>query len=422
MMQRPAVRGDAALHDVVTQMVFNRLPIFLTVMPVPARIACLLYFVASVADGALMPFFALWALKIAGVEVGWIGVLLGCYAGGELVATPFIGGMADRVGRRPVLLASTAGVGVGFLLLLFANGPVTAAGCLIVIGIFESVLHPTAATVIGDVVAPERMTESYSVMRLASNAGAMVGPALGALFALLSLRFVFVGAALSVLLGTLCVALFLPETRPPSAKTDADEEESLTALTAIFHDRRLAALLIPIAALGICSSWIESVSPLYANTAGLLSESGVGWLFTYAGALGVLLQLPLVRATQRYPVFAVILGMGLVLSLAFVLLIPAPTMATLIGAVTGLALARILLGPLTNTLAFEMAPTHARATYQASFSVTSDLRDTLGPAIGTWLYAISARLPWVVAVPICLLASGLLAVLVRRHARPRDAK
>src|SRR5665213_241624 len=109
----------------------------LTRIPTPARVSYLLYFVSALADGALTPFFALWAVKVAHVEIAWIGVLLGCYAGGELLATPFIGGLADRIGRRPVLLISTAGVGLGFLLLLIARGPFAAAACLIVIGVFE---------------------------------------------------------------------------------------------------------------------------------------------------------------------------------------------------------------------------------------------------------------------------------------------
>ena len=92
--------------------------------PRAARVGSFLFFLASVADGTLMPFFPLWARNDAGIPVEYIGLLLGCYAGGELLATPFVGGIADRVGRRPVLLASTTGVGVGFILLFFAPGAI----------------------------------------------------------------------------------------------------------------------------------------------------------------------------------------------------------------------------------------------------------------------------------------------------------
>ena len=55
-------------------------------LPRPERVAMLLFLVAGLADGVLMPFFALWAQRDAGVSTEYIGLLLGCYAGGELPA------------------------------------------------------------------------------------------------------------------------------------------------------------------------------------------------------------------------------------------------------------------------------------------------------------------------------------------------
>lgn len=93
---------------------------FKTVSPLipskhPQNLGFILFFLAGFADGTIVPFFPLWAQHIAGIPVALIGFLFGCYAGGELLATPFIGGIADRIGRRPVLIVSAAGVGIGFI-------------------------------------------------------------------------------------------------------------------------------------------------------------------------------------------------------------------------------------------------------------------------------------------------------------------
>ena len=268
--------------------------------PRAARIGMLLFFAASAADGTLMPFFALWAHKDAGIPIAFIGLLLGCYAGGELLATPFLGGIADRIGRRPVLLVSTSGVGLGFLGLYFVHGAVAAAAVLLAIGIFESVLHPTAGAVIADVVPAETRRAHFALRRVFSNAGGMAGPALGALLALHSLRLVFIGAAAMLLTAAAVVAVSLHETRPKSASDDADDDdESLLVLGAVFRDSRLAGVLLPVAVLEIALSWIQAVTPLYADAAGTLTASGIGLLFAYAGALGVVLQFPLTRATSH---------------------------------------------------------------------------------------------------------------------------
>jgi MFS family permease len=383
--------------------------------PGPARVGMMLFFAAAVADGILMPFFALWAHKDAGIPIEYVGVLLGCYAGGELLATPFLGGIADRVGRRPVLLASTAGVGAGFLILYFVRGPFAVAGALIVIGVFESVLHPTAATVIADVVPGENRREHFALTRVMSNAGSMVGPALGAVLALHSLALVFLGAAVTILAAAVVVAVFLAETRLPDTEADDDDEESLFALAAAFRDSRLAGLLAPIALLEIAASWIQSITPLYADAAGTLTAAGIGVLFTYEGALGVLFQLPVTEATERLSGFKIVLWSGVTQALGFACLLVSPALPALVAAVTLLALSAMLARPLVQAIVTELAPRTAQATYQAAFSVVSDLKDAAGPALGAWLFALSARLPWASGAAVSIAAALALAVAARRH-------
>jgi MFS family permease len=389
--------------------------------PRAARIGMLLFFAAAAADGILMPFFALWAHQDAHIPIAFIGLLLGCYAGGELLATPFVGGIADRIGRRPVLLASTTGVGAGFLLLFFVHGAIAAAAALLVIGVFESVLHPTAATVIADVVPPDQRREHFALRRVMSNAGSMAGPALGALLALHSLRLVFLGAAATLLASAVLVAVLLHETRPRSASGADDEEddddESLLVLTAAFRDSRLAGLLLPVAAMELSLSWIYAVTPLYAAAAGTLSASGIGLLFTYAGALGVVLQFPVIAASARLSGFAIVSLSGVPQAAAFACLFASPALPALVVAVTLLALSQMLYGPLVQTVITELAPKNAQATYQAAFSVVSDLRDAAGPAIGTWLLALAPGLPWASGIVISLAAALGLATAARRHER-----
>jgi DHA1 family tetracycline resistance protein-like MFS transporter len=384
--------------------------------PGAARVGMFLFFAASVSDGILMPFFALWAHKIAGIPIEFIGLLLGCYAGGELLATPFVGGIADKVGRRPVLLISTFGVGCGFVLLYLVQGAFGVAAALILIGVFESVLHPTASTVIADVVPAETRREHFAARRVMSSAGSMAGPALGALLALQSLGLVFLGAGVTMLVGALVVAVFLAETRPPDAEPgEDDDEESLLVLTAVFRDSRLAALIVPVVLSEIAASWIASITPLYADAGGTLTASGIGLLFTYAGALGVVLQMPITQATERMSGFSIVLWSGAVQALAFTCLFISPQVPLLVAAVTLLTLAGMLSGPLVQTIVTELAPRTGQATYQAAFGVVNDLKDAAGPAIGTWLFALATVLPWGTGAVVSIAASLGLAVAARRH-------
>jgi DHA1 family tetracycline resistance protein-like MFS transporter len=180
------------------------------------------------------------------------------------------------------------------------------------------------------------------------------------------------------------------------------------------RDRRLVALLLPIAVIGVAASWIETVLPLFAADSGSLGPAGVGLLFTYAALLGVIFQLPLTHVSARIPADRLILASGNALALALASLLISPQLPLLVLAVSLLTLSQMVAGPVTQTMSAHLAPAHARATYMAAYSVVHDIRDAAGPAIGTGLYAAAATLPWLVGVPLAVVATLVLARTARR--------
>jgi DHA1 family tetracycline resistance protein-like MFS transporter len=396
----------------------SRFFIFLQALPAPIRISALLFFAAGLADGVLMPFFALWAVREAGVPVAAVGLLLACYAGGELIATPFVGGLSDRMGRRPVLIVSTIGVGLGFLILYFSRGTLAAAASLLTIGIFESVLHPTAAAIVADVVPAKDLRRHYGFNRMAASAGDVLGPALGALLVTWSLRGVFLAASLTMFAAAVLVVVGLRETR--NVVADEEDDDDLSALGAMFRDRRLAAILIPLAFLEIAMSWVEAVLPLAATQGGALTPAGIGWLFAYAGLVGLVFQMPVLRRCENAAGSRMVLGAGAIFAVTFTVLALAPGFTGFVVAATGIAFTGILLRPLLQALVMEMAPAQLRATYTAALSAVSDLRDAAGPALGTALFALAQGLPWLAGLVLTLAASSALVVQLRGHERKND--
>jgi len=395
--------------------------------PRPALLGLLLFFCAGFADGALMPFFPLWASSEAGIPVGAIGLLFGCYAGGELLAAPLIGGIADRVGRRPVLIASSLGVGAGFLALFFVHGVAVTAIVLLLTGMCESVLHPTILTAIADVTAPSAHPRWFGLARVSSSAGQILGPACGALLALVSLRSVFLAGGTMLALGGIVMLFALNETigigraagdDRHDEEGDEDEEEGLSALLPAFRDGRLAKLLLWVVLFEVAGNWIEAVIPLYAQDAGTLTPSGVGALFAYAAALTVGLQMLVSRMVEARSALWLTVGAGLATILAFALLAASPAMLALIGAVSLCSIAQMLVGPLVPTAVNALAPPARRASYMAASSVAVDLKDSLGPSIGTALYALAPRLPWIAGIPLVAIASLGLGAAIGRARNP----
>lgn len=397
-------------------MLFPRLTSFFSSSPRGVTCAFGICACIGFADSVVLPFFALWAEHATHVVPALIGVLWGCYAGGELLATPFLGGIADRIGRRPVLIASLLGVGVGFVILTFCHNAFTAAFVLVGIGLFESVLHPTVFTVIADSLDGADLRRAYALAGTFASLGRIVGPAAGALLVGLSLGAIFLAAGLALLAGAVFVIGILPETRPAADAFDVeDDDPGLTGLAPVFRDTRLASILARLLCIEICGGWVPVVLPLLAHDNGLLSAAGIGWLFMYGATLAAVLQWRTARVMANMRSAALVRVSSIALACAFGLVLFVPTVVGMIVAVSLLSINGVLLDPLVPSVVNDLAPAPQRATYMAAISVANDMEDTIGPAIGTAIFGLAPALPWLIGIPLALGAGLSLAKQMTRH-------
>ncbi|HCL3197346.1 TPA: MFS transporter [Pseudomonas aeruginosa] len=385
------------------------------VLPTTARIAVGICFCVGFADGVILPFLALWAQQSAHLTASVVGLLLACYSAGELLATPILGGAADRYGRRRVLICSLAGVGTGFLLLPFCNGFIAIAAMLLFIGVCECTLHPTVSTVIADVVPANHLRRAFALARSSASVGRILGPMTGAFIVSYDLGGVFFAAACLLLISVCLTIVGVPETRPDTGADEEDHEPGLAGLLPAFRDRRLASLLLWLLCIEICAGWVPAVLPLFARDTGLLTVSQVGWLFTYGAAVVAVLQIATAQRFARIGGEALAWWSALALAAAFATVLLLGGVAGLVIGMTLLAVNQMILGPLVPSTVNSLAPPHRRATYMAAASVVGDLKDTVGPVVGTLVYGLSPQLPWSLGIPLALVAGFALARRMRVH-------
>lgn len=142
---------------------------------------------------------------------GW---LLFAYASMQFVCAPIIGGLSDRYGRRPVLLASLFGFGVDYLFLAIAPSIAWLFVGRIVAGIMGA-SYTTASAYIADVSTPENRAQNFGIIGAAFGLGFMIGPLLGGVLAPLGLRVPFIVAAVLSALNGLYGFFILPESLKP---------------------------------------------------------------------------------------------------------------------------------------------------------------------------------------------------------------
>ncbi|MGL4542409.1 MAG: MFS transporter, partial [Polymorphobacter sp.] len=122
---------------------------------------------------------------------GWIMFL---YATTQFICGPIIGGLSDRFGRRPVLLASLFAFGIDYLVLAFAPTLGWLVAARLLAGI-TGASFPTAYAYIADISPPEKRAANFGLIGMAFGFGFIIGPALGGIVAGFGDRVPFMLAA-----------------------------------------------------------------------------------------------------------------------------------------------------------------------------------------------------------------------------------
>jgi DHA1 family tetracycline resistance protein-like MFS transporter len=170
----------------------------------------------------------------------WGGFLAFTYAAMNFLASPTLGGLSDRFGRRPVLLISVAMLSVEFAIMGLAQSLAVLFIGRLLTGISGATL-PTANAFIADVTEPEHRAKAFGLVGASFGIGFVIGPALGGLIGGIDPRLPFFAAAGIAGLNMLYGLLVLPETLPKTERRRMDWKRA-NPFGAVRHFRKLPAI------------------------------------------------------------------------------------------------------------------------------------------------------------------------------------
>src|SRR6266516_2446592 len=143
----------------------------------------------------------------------WNGIFLTVFAAMQFFFSPVIGVLSDRIGRRPVLLLSSLGLGLDYVVMALAP----TIGWLflgrIISGITASSI-PTAMAYIADVTPREKRAGAFGMIGAAFGIGFTLGPVVGGFVGNTNPRLAFWVAAGFSLTNWLYGFFFVPESLP----------------------------------------------------------------------------------------------------------------------------------------------------------------------------------------------------------------
>src|SRR5918995_6757865 len=167
-------------------------------------------FVNLVGFGIIIPLLPFYA-RTFGASPIVIGFLFASFSLAQLIASPLLGELSDRWGRRPVLIVSLIGTAVSFAMLAVAQSLAMLFAARIVDGLSGGNIT-TARAYIADITEEEDRAKAYGVLGAAFGLGFIVGPALGAVFSHISYTAPIWAAAAITVAATVLAWVWPPET------------------------------------------------------------------------------------------------------------------------------------------------------------------------------------------------------------------
>jgi len=147
----------------------------------------------------------------------YIGLFAAVWALMQFFASPVLGALSDRFGRRPVLLLSMVGLGLDYFVMALAPNLAWLFVGRLISGV-TSATYSIANAYVADVTPPDRRAARFGFLSVAFGIGFIAGPAIGGLLGGIDPRLPFWGAAALTLLNALYGAFVLPESLPANRR------------------------------------------------------------------------------------------------------------------------------------------------------------------------------------------------------------
>jgi multidrug resistance protein len=248
----------------------------------------------------VLPFYAEGTMFNATPRM--VGLLFASYSIMQLIFSPVLGGLSDKHGRRPVLLLSIIGTGIGFLVLGFAKTLFMLFVGRILDGITGGNIS-TAQAYIADITTAENRAKGMGLIGAAFGLGFIFGPALGGILSQWGIHVPFVFAAILCFVNAALLYFTLPETVTPDhpARNRAAGGRSFRHVLNSFKQPRLAFVLVIYFLFIVAFSIMTTSFSLYTMFRFGYDATHTGYLFAYVGLIAVIIQGGLIgRLVKRF--------------------------------------------------------------------------------------------------------------------------
>ena len=236
-----------------------------------------------------------------------LGLLAGTYALSQFAASPLIGALSDRYGRKPIIITCVSGSVIGLCLFALTISlqwnnflPVWGAGIPLLIlflaRIIDGISGGTAATataILADISSPENRAKTFGLIGVAFGLGFILGPGLGTFLAKFSVTLPVWIASCFAIFNLILVVTSLPETLTKSARIALPSKKKLnpfSQLKLVFNNQLSRKLCLSFFIFFMAFNGFTAVLVLYLKEAFDWSPELSSQAFIVVGIIAMIVQ------------------------------------------------------------------------------------------------------------------------------------
>ncbi|HZJ24814.1 MAG TPA: MFS transporter, partial [Anaerolineales bacterium] len=262
----------------------------------------LIVFIDRLGGFMLYPFFALYLTQKFNIGMSTVGILFAIFSISGMAGSALGGALADRMGRKVVIiislvLSSLSALGMGFAPTLGIFIAVVA-----IVGTLSSIGHPAHEAVVADLLPPDKRAEGYGIIRVVFNLAVIIAPPIAGLLIARSYLTLFIVDAAISLISAAIVIIALPETKPQAHVHTKPEsmKQTFAGYGRVFKDTRFVAFIGVTVMMTLVYMNMNSTLGVFMRDQHGMPALSFGSLLSLNAVIVVLCQFWVARKLEKY--------------------------------------------------------------------------------------------------------------------------